>query len=96
MNIDRLLLQRDEVGGTIPPLDQWQPPLSGDMNLRIHADGSWWHEGRTFARPKVARLLATLLRLDEDGYCLVTPVERSLPSLTMSFAWMLSTRFLSL
>ena len=23
-----------------------------------------------------ARLLATLLRLDEDGYCLVTPVER--------------------
>ena len=76
MNIDRLLLQRDEVGGTIPPLDQWQPPLSGDMNLRIHADGSWWHEGQPFARPKVARLLATLLRLDEDGYCLVTPVER--------------------
>lgn len=79
MNIDRLLLQRGEEGkraGTIPPLDQWQPPLSGDMNLRIHSDGRWWHEGEPFARPKIARLLATLLRLDEDGYCLVTPVER--------------------
>ena len=30
MNIDRLLSQRGEEGeraGTIPPLDQWQPPL---------------------------------------------------------------------
>ncbi|TVP50929.1 MAG: DUF1285 domain-containing protein [Halomonas sp.] len=79
MNIDRLLQQRDTNDGrtgAIPPLDEWLPPLSGDMNIKIHADGSWWHEGQRFARPKVARLLATLLRLDEDGYCLVTPVER--------------------
>jgi hypothetical protein len=79
MNIDRLLQQRgteEEHVGAIPPLDEWQPPLSGDMNISIHTDGSWWHEGRPFARPKVARLLATLLRHDADGYCLVTPVER--------------------
>ena len=79
MNIDRLLQQRgddEERGSAIPPLEQWQPPLSGDMDLRIHADGTWWHEGQPFARPKVARLLSTLLRLDDDGYCLVTPGER--------------------
>nr|WP_298059294.1 DUF1285 domain-containing protein [uncultured Halomonas sp.] len=81
MNIDRLLQQRDVDGGrgetsAIPPLDEWQPALSGDMNINIRADGSWWHEGQPFARPKVARLLATLLRHDADGYCLVTPVER--------------------
>lgn len=79
MNIDRLLHQggqEDGPAGTIPPLNEWQPPLSGDINIAIHADGSWWHEGQPFSRPKVARLLATLLRLDADGYCLVTPVER--------------------
>lgn len=79
MNIDRLLQQGSgdkERPGVIPPLDEWQPALSGDMNIVIRADGSWWHEGQPFARPKVARLLATLLRLDDEGYCLVTPVER--------------------
>jgi len=79
MNIDRLLQQgsgEKERAGAIPPLDEWQPELSGDMNIVIHADGSWSHEGQPFARPKVARLLATLLRLDDEGYCLVTPVER--------------------
>lgn len=77
MNIDRLLQQRgDGEGAVIPPLEKWQPALLGDMNLCIHADGTWWHEGQPFARPKVARLLATLLRLDDEGYCLVTPAER--------------------
>lgn len=79
MNIDRLIQQRDsaeENASAIPPLDEWHPALCGDMNLSIHADGTWWHEGRPFARTKVARLLATLLRQDADGYCLVTPVER--------------------
>jgi len=79
MNIDRLLQQHNqdaERPGTIPPLDEWQPALSGDINISIRADGSWWHEGQPFARPKVARMLASLLRLDDEGYCLVTPVER--------------------
>lgn len=79
MNIDRLLQQgggEEECAGAIPPLDEWRPALSGDMSIVIRADGSWWHEGQPFARPKVARLLATLLRLDDEGYCLVTPVER--------------------
>lgn len=79
MNIDRLLQQHNqdaESARSIPPLAEWQPALTGDIDISIHADGSWWHEGKPFARPKVARLLATLLRLDADGYCLVTPVER--------------------
>lgn len=70
MNIDRLLQQgggEEEFAGAIPPLDEWRPALSGDMSIVIHADGSWWHEGQPFARPKVARLLATLLRLDDEG-----------------------------
>ncbi|NVF14128.1 DUF1285 domain-containing protein [Vreelandella maris] len=79
MNIDRLLQQHgthSEGAGAIPPLEKWHPELTGDINIIIRADGSWWHEGQPFARPKVARLLATLLRLDDEGYCLVTPAER--------------------
>lgn len=75
MNIDRLLQQRQSAA-SIPPLDQWQPALSGDINIVIQADGTWLHDGQPFARPNIARLLSTLLRHDSDGVCLVTPVER--------------------
>ena len=75
MQIDRLLHYCDEAMET-PPLDQWHPPLLGDMPLLIQADGQWLHEGRPFTRPKLVRLLASLLRQDPEGVCLVTPDER--------------------
>ncbi len=75
MNIDRLL-QQSEGSASIPPVDTWQPALSGEMDILIQEDGSWLHEGQPFARPAIAKLLSSLLRLDADGYCLVTPVER--------------------
>lgn len=75
MTLDRLLQQRGDAAD-IPPLDTWHPALSGDMDIVIHPDGTWQHEGQPFARPAVAKLLASLLRLDDEGYCLVTPAER--------------------
>ena len=75
MSIDRLL-QQSEGSASIPPVDTWQPALSGEMDILIQEDGSWLHEGQPFARPAIAKLLSSLLRLDADGYCLVTPVER--------------------
>ena len=103
MNIDRLLQQR-QGAATIPPLETWQPALSGDMNIVIQADGSWLHDGQPFARPAIARLLSTLLRHDPEGYCLVTPVERwriqveDLPFIAVEAdfhddAWWLTTQF---
>lgn len=75
MQIDRLLHHCDGAA-EIPPLDKWHPPLLGDMPLLIQADGQWLHEGRPFTRPKLVRLLASLLRQDPEGTCLVTPAER--------------------
>ncbi|SDN23150.1 DUF1285 domain-containing protein [Vreelandella arcis] len=103
MNIDRLLDYR-QGASSIPPLDDWQPALSGDMALRIDAQGGWWHEGQPFARPNVAQLLSSLLRRDAEGYCLVTPVERwriqvdDLPLVAVEAdfhddAWWLTTQF---
>ncbi len=60
-----------------PPLHLWHPPLSGDIAIRITADGSWYHEGSPITRPALVRLFASILRREEDGhYYLVTPAEK--------------------
>lgn len=75
MQLDRLLDHCDGAA-EIPPLDQWHPPLLGDLPVLIASDGQWLHEGRPFTRPSLVRLLASLLRQDPEGTCLVTPDER--------------------
>ncbi|WP_417566682.1 DUF1285 domain-containing protein [Marinobacter sp.] len=60
-----------------PPLDQWHPELSGDMDLRISRNGQWVFKGEPLAREAIVRLFSTILRREEDGeYYLVTPVEK--------------------
>lgn len=73
-----LLLQQlgSERAGKIPPVDKWQPPLSGDMDMEIRKDGSWWHEGSPIKRDKLVRLFASILRKEGDDYFLLTPVEK--------------------
>lgn len=61
----------------LPPVERWNPPLLGDMDLRITRDGVWRHEGTPIQREALVRLFASILRRDEDGhYYLVTPVEK--------------------
>jgi uncharacterized protein len=61
----------------LPPVERWNPPLSGEMNLRIARDGAWYHEGAPIQREALVRLFASILRHDPDGhYYLVTPVEK--------------------
>lgn len=44
--------------------------------MRIARDGTWFYLGTPINRPELVRLFSTILRRDEDGYVLVTPVER--------------------
>ncbi len=60
----------------LPPVDQWQPERVGKIDIRIRADGRWFHEGTEIKRQRLVALFATILRRDADGYCLVTPVEK--------------------
>lgn len=61
----------------LPPVDQWHPDRSGDSEMRIAADGSWYHQGDRIDRPEMVRLFATILRREADGsHVLVTPAER--------------------
>jgi len=60
-----------------PPLHLWHPPLSGDIPIRITADGGWYHDGGKIERESLVRVFASILRREEDGeYYLVTPGEK--------------------
>ena len=59
------------------PVHLWNPPFCGDMDMRIAADGRWYHEGSPIGRLPLVQLFSSILRLDPDGhYYLVTPVEK--------------------
>ncbi|MEE2653124.1 DUF1285 domain-containing protein [Spongiibacter marinus] len=71
--IERLL--RDQAGR--PPIEKWQPALSGEIDIQILADGRWIHEGGEIKRHELVKLFASILRCEADGhYYLVTPVEK--------------------
>lgn len=58
----------------LPPVAEWNPPEQGDSDMRIAADGRWFHNGGEITRPAMVRAFASLLRREEDGhYFLVTP-----------------------
>ncbi|MBS0254338.1 MAG: DUF1285 domain-containing protein [Proteobacteria bacterium] len=61
----------------LPPLEQWAPAVSGDSEMRIAADGRWFHQGGEIRRPAMVRAFASLLTRDPAGqHWLVTPAER--------------------
>ncbi len=60
----------------LPPVDQWDPPFCGDLDMRIARDGTWFYLGTPIGRPELVRLFSTILRKDGEDYFLVTPVEK--------------------
>ena len=63
-------------GRGLPPVHLWHPEHCGEIDIVIRADGIWMHEGSPIGRKELVRLFSTVLRLDPDGYHLVTPVEK--------------------
>lgn len=61
----------------MPPVEKWNPPFCGDLDIRIATDGSWYYLGSPISRAPLVRLFASVLRKDDDGrHYLVTPVEK--------------------
>jgi len=58
------------------PIDKWNPPLSGDIDIRITKVGRWIHEGGEIKRKTLVRLFASLVKQEGDEFFLVTPVEK--------------------
>lgn len=63
-------------GGGLPPVEKWNPPFCGDIDMRIARDGTWFYEGTPIGRPALVRLFSTILWREGDAYFLVTPVEK--------------------
>lgn len=62
---------------SLPPVDRWNPPFCGDLDMEIRADGTWFYMGTPIGRHALMRLFSTVLRRDEDGRTyLVTPGEK--------------------
>ncbi|MCA1660902.1 MAG: DUF1285 domain-containing protein [Novosphingobium sp.] len=61
----------------LPPVEGWAPQKTGDSEMRIAADGKWFHRGGEIARPAMVRAFSTLLSRDGEGRTwLVSPFEK--------------------
>lgn len=58
------------------PVESWNPPFCGNIDMRIAHDGSWFYNKTPILRPAMVQLFARLLRKEADNYFLVTPVEK--------------------
>lgn len=64
-------------GRKLPPVERWNPPWCGHMDMRIARDGTWYYQGSPIGRKPLVKLFSTVLRREPDGsFVLVTPVER--------------------
>ena len=64
-------------GGKRLPVEQWHPNHCGHSDMRIAADGTWFHAGSPIGRKELVQLFSSILRREADGsHVLVTPVEK--------------------
>jgi uncharacterized protein len=75
--LDSLTSALSRAGSTrVPPVERWNPPFCGELDMRIAADGTWFYCKTPIGRPALVRLFASVLKREGDRYFLVTPVEK--------------------
>jgi hypothetical protein len=68
---------RLDTTGDSPPVEDWDPAFTGDLDLLIARDGRWFYQGREMQRQRLKKLFASIMRRETDGeYYLLTPVEK--------------------
>jgi hypothetical protein len=69
--------QKGDPNRGLPPVERWNPPFCGDIDMEIRSDGTWFYMGTPIGRAPLVRLFSTVLRKEDDGKTyLVTPVEK--------------------
>ena len=65
---------------TLPPVELWNPPYCGEINMVIKANGDWFYNDSIIKRLSLVTLFASVLIKEEQDskvdYFLVTPVEK--------------------
>ena len=60
----------------LPPVERWNPPFCGDLDMRIATDGTWFYMKTPIGRQALVKLFASILKREGEKYFLVTPVEK--------------------
>ena len=76
MSLDNIVGQLTGHENKVPPVELWDPPYCGEMDIVIKADGSWYYNGTIFKRMSLVKLFASVIKKEVDEYFLVTPVEK--------------------
>ncbi|MDP4535993.1 DUF1285 domain-containing protein [Alkalimonas collagenimarina] len=75
------------------PIEQWNPPFCGDIDIHIQTDGQWLYQSSPIGRLALVRLFASVLIYEAGEYFLKTPVEKvriqvdDAPYLIESWRW---------
>ncbi|GAA5317910.1 MAG: DUF1285 domain-containing protein [Candidatus Pelagadaptatus aseana] len=67
---------QQEFENKLPPVDQWNPELSGDLDMRIDREGRWYYQGSQIKRQSLVKMFSSILKYEGNDYYLVTPVEK--------------------
>lgn len=76
MSLESISKQLNDKNNNLPPVEQWDPPYCGEMDLTIKADGQWFYNGSVISRERLVRLFSTVIKKQNNDYFLVTPVEK--------------------
>jgi hypothetical protein len=84
MSLEKLSSQLSDLNKSktkkLPPIELWNPPYCGEIDLQIKPNGDWYFGGTVFKRLSLVKLFASVLLREVDGdldnYYLVTPVEK--------------------
>ena len=76
MSLESITAQIKAQGDKIPPVELWDPEYCGEIDLQIKTNGDWFYGGTIFKRQALVKLLASVLKKENDDYFLVTPVEK--------------------
>jgi len=64
------------LGAKGAPVETWNPDYCGDSGMRIDGAGRWFHNDSEIKRQQLVALFASVLKLEEGRYYLVTPHEK--------------------
>jgi hypothetical protein len=84
MSLDKLSAQLTSSNKSLPPVESWNPPYCGEIDIHIKANGDWFYAGTIFKRLPLVKMFASVLIKEVtkigseyiEAYFLVTPVEK--------------------
>ena len=92
MSLEQISTQLKSHNKGLPPVESWNPPYCGEIDIHIKANGDWFYNGTIFKRLPLVKLFSSVLikevryeinsdveselENEVEYYFLVTPVEK--------------------